>query len=176
MLAAFVGEDTFLKGVSIYLKQRLYGNSVTKDLWDGISEAVKDTSGLNVAQFMENWTSKVERFRSNALHTLMQSRLGSPSSKLPRLLQGLLFARIVSSRQTTSNPRKMRPSGELTSSDSRIHLIPTSRNIPLSIFSVDGSGKGSINRSAVLDTREASFELDTSKPFKVNAGTTGVCE
>ena len=73
MLAAFVGEETFLKGVSIYLKQRLYGNSVTNDLWDGISEAVKDTSGLNVAQFMENWTSKVKQFCSRTLHTLMQT-------------------------------------------------------------------------------------------------------
>lgn len=39
MLSEYVGEEKFLKGVSIYLKQRLYGSSVTKDLWDGISEA-----------------------------------------------------------------------------------------------------------------------------------------
>lgn len=39
MLSAFVGEETFLRGVSIYLKRHLYGNSVSKDLWDGISEA-----------------------------------------------------------------------------------------------------------------------------------------
>jgi hypothetical protein len=39
MLANYVGEDKFLKGVSIYLKKKLYGNSVTKDLWQGISEA-----------------------------------------------------------------------------------------------------------------------------------------
>ena len=59
MLAAFVGEDNFLKGVSIYLKKRLYGNSITKDLWDGVSEALAGTSSLDVAAMMENWTSKV---------------------------------------------------------------------------------------------------------------------
>lgn len=37
MLSNHVGEDLFLKGVSTYLKQNLYKNSVTKDLWDGIS-------------------------------------------------------------------------------------------------------------------------------------------
>ena len=39
MLSAFVGEETFLRGVSIYLKKHLYANSVSKDLWDGIGEA-----------------------------------------------------------------------------------------------------------------------------------------
>lgn len=39
MLCHYVGEEIFLKGVSIYLKKRLYANSVTQDLWDGIAEA-----------------------------------------------------------------------------------------------------------------------------------------
>lgn len=39
MLSDYVGEERFLKGVSIYLKKHLYGNSVTKDLWEGIGEA-----------------------------------------------------------------------------------------------------------------------------------------
>ena len=39
MLASYVGEDRFLKGVSIYLKKHLYKNSVTKDLWEGIQAA-----------------------------------------------------------------------------------------------------------------------------------------
>lgn len=55
MLASVVGEEKFLKGVSIYLKKRLFGNSVTKDLWDGISEA----SGMDVASIMANWTLKI---------------------------------------------------------------------------------------------------------------------
>jgi len=39
MLSEYVGEEKFLKGVSIYLKKHLYGSSVTKDLWTGIAEA-----------------------------------------------------------------------------------------------------------------------------------------
>lgn len=55
MLSNMIGEDVFLKGVSIYLKNNLYGNTITKDLWDGISEA----SGLDIAKIMANWTLKV---------------------------------------------------------------------------------------------------------------------
>ena len=39
MLAAYVGEETFLRGVTIYLKKHLYANSVSKDLWAGIAES-----------------------------------------------------------------------------------------------------------------------------------------
>ncbi|KAJ4474793.1 peptidase family M1-domain-containing protein [Lentinula lateritia] len=35
MLANHVGVDAFLKGVSVYLRANLYGNSVTHDLWKG---------------------------------------------------------------------------------------------------------------------------------------------
>lgn len=51
MLSKLVGEDVFLKGVSIYLKKLAYGNSVTADLWNGISEA----SGKDVPRIMKNW-------------------------------------------------------------------------------------------------------------------------
>ena len=56
MLANYVGEEKFLKGVSIYLKARLYGNSVTRDLWVGIAEA----TGLDIPTIMENWVLKVK--------------------------------------------------------------------------------------------------------------------
>lgn len=39
MLSVYVGEEKFLKGVSIYLKKHLYANSVAEDLWAGIQEA-----------------------------------------------------------------------------------------------------------------------------------------
>ncbi|KAK8869616.1 hypothetical protein IAR55_000183 [Kwoniella newhampshirensis] len=55
MLAGVVGEKTFLKGVSIYLKKHIYNNAETKDLWDGIAEA----SGLDIAKIMANWTLKI---------------------------------------------------------------------------------------------------------------------
>lgn len=39
MLSKFVGEDKFLKGVSLYLKKHMYSNTVSRDLWEGIGEA-----------------------------------------------------------------------------------------------------------------------------------------
>jgi aminopeptidase N len=39
MLSKYVGEEKFLKGVSNYLKKKLFANSVTKDLWEGIGGA-----------------------------------------------------------------------------------------------------------------------------------------
>lgn len=54
MLSTLVGEDTFLKGVSIYLKKHAYSNSVTNDLWNGIAEA----SGLDIQRIMKNWILK----------------------------------------------------------------------------------------------------------------------
>lgn len=55
MLSNYVGEDKFLKGVSLYLKKKLYANSVTSDLWDGISTA----TSIDINNLMENWISKV---------------------------------------------------------------------------------------------------------------------
>ena len=54
MLSRMLGEDVFLQGVSRYLKKHLYGNAVTRDLWNGISEA----SGKDVSQIMDNWVLK----------------------------------------------------------------------------------------------------------------------
>ena len=61
MLCNFVGQDIFLKGVSIYLKDHLYGNTTTKDLWDGINKAthVSDGVAIDVPGMMENWIVKV---------------------------------------------------------------------------------------------------------------------
>ncbi|KAL7413267.1 putative AAP1-alanine/arginine aminopeptidase [Mrakia frigida] len=55
MLSTIVGEDVFVKGVSIYLKKKSFGNGNTRDLWDGISEA----SGQNIPKIMDPWTLKI---------------------------------------------------------------------------------------------------------------------
>ena len=55
MLSSYVGEEKFLKGVSLYLKRKLFANSVTHDLWEGISAA----TGVNITQLMENWITKI---------------------------------------------------------------------------------------------------------------------
>lgn len=50
------------------------------------------------------------------------------------------------------------------------------RNVPLRILTADANGKAIVNSEALLTEREQFFKIDTSKPFKLNAGTTGVCE
>lgn len=55
MLAAHLGVETFLKGISIYLKAHAYGNATTNDLWAAVSEA----SGQDVNSLMESWIRKI---------------------------------------------------------------------------------------------------------------------
>ncbi|KAJ7727203.1 leucyl aminopeptidase [Mycena metata] len=55
MLSEYVGEEQFLKGVSVYLKSHLYGSSVTRDLWAGISAE----TGQDIPRLMNDWVSKI---------------------------------------------------------------------------------------------------------------------
>ncbi|KAL2759772.1 hypothetical protein ACRALDRAFT_2095279 [Sodiomyces alcalophilus JCM 7366] len=55
MLANHLGVDTFLKGVSNYLKKHEYGNAKTEALWDALSEA----SGQDVHKLMGPWIKKI---------------------------------------------------------------------------------------------------------------------
>jgi aminopeptidase 2 len=48
------------------------------------------------------------------------------------------------------------------------------RNVPLAIVT-DKDGKPSIENTPLLTERATHIGLDTSKPFKLNAGTAGVC-
>jgi aminopeptidase N len=55
MLASHLGVETFLKGVSDYLKANTYGNAKTNDLWAALSKA----SGQDVNTFMDPWIKKI---------------------------------------------------------------------------------------------------------------------
>lgn len=55
MLATHLGQETFLKGVSNYLKSHSYGNATTNDLWSALSEA----SGQDVNSLIDNWIRKI---------------------------------------------------------------------------------------------------------------------
>jgi len=55
MLAKYLGEDVFLKGVSNYLKKHAYSNTKTDDLWKALSGA----SGKDVVRLMQTWTKKI---------------------------------------------------------------------------------------------------------------------
>lgn len=55
MLAAHLGIDTFLRGVTKYLKAHEYKNAKTDDLWSALSEA----SSKDVNAFMDPWIKKI---------------------------------------------------------------------------------------------------------------------
>jgi aminopeptidase N len=55
MLAAHLGLQTFLDGVSNYLKAHAYGNATTDDLWSALSHA----SGQDVNALMDPWIRKI---------------------------------------------------------------------------------------------------------------------
>ncbi|KAJ7741960.1 leucyl aminopeptidase [Mycena maculata] len=134
MLSCFVGQDKFLKGVSLYLKERLYGNSTTADLWRGVEEA----TGIKVSEIMGEWISKP----------------GFPVVSVQEIKDG------VHVRQDRFLLTGAAPEDTIWS-------------IPLQILSVDGTGRALIDHQVVLREREQFIALDTSRPFKINAGTTG---
>ncbi|KAH0542618.1 hypothetical protein FGG08_003026 [Glutinoglossum americanum] len=55
MLSGHLGVETFLMGVSNYLKAHQYKNATTGDLWAALSEA----SGQDVNGVMDNWIKKI---------------------------------------------------------------------------------------------------------------------
>lgn len=55
MLAAHLGVEVFLKGVSDYLKGHKFANARTDDLWQALSKA----SGQDVTTFMDPWIRKI---------------------------------------------------------------------------------------------------------------------
>lgn len=55
-------------------------------------------------------------------------------------------------------------------------LMCLRRTIPLSLLTVSEDGKAVVDTKIVLDTREKTIPVDIGKPYKLNAGTVGVCE
>ncbi|KAJ7468068.1 leucyl aminopeptidase [Mycena latifolia] len=134
MLSHFVGEDNFVKGVSLYLKEKLYGNSTTLDLWKG----VEDATGIKVSEIMDEWILKP----------------GFP---------------VVTVKETNDGVHLSQNRFLFTGTDSE----STTWVIPLHILSVDAAGNVSIEHEVVLREREQFIALDISRPFKINAGSTG---
>src|ERR1700712_3954110 len=55
MLSSHLGNETFLLGVSNYLKAHKFSNATTNDLWSALSEA----SGQDINKFMDPWIRKI---------------------------------------------------------------------------------------------------------------------
>jgi puromycin-sensitive aminopeptidase len=75
MLAEYLGQDVFRKGLQKYLKKHSYSNATTSDLWD----ALEKVSGKKVKQIMNDWTKKagypvVDVTENKDGFTLTQSR------------------------------------------------------------------------------------------------------
>ncbi|KAG9318425.1 peptidase family M1-domain-containing protein [Chiua virens] len=137
MLCNFVRQDIFLKGVSIYLKDHLYGNTITKDLWDGISRATNVSGGVTYRRTQDDGELDYE----------VTETKGEIKVRQDRYLE----------------------TGPAEEKDNQ-----TIWTIPLSVLTVDETGRPSINNTALLNTREDTLTIDTSKPYKLNAGTYGV--
>ncbi|OHA17402.1 MAG: hypothetical protein A3H57_00930 [Candidatus Taylorbacteria bacterium RIFCSPLOWO2_02_FULL_43_11] len=78
MLANYLGEKDFKKGLQNYLKKHAYQNAETKDLWDALSLA----SHKPVGKIMEKWTKKpgyplISVHRKNGKTELSQGRFMS---------------------------------------------------------------------------------------------------
>ncbi|KAI9464657.1 leucyl aminopeptidase [Boletus coccyginus] len=144
MLCNFVGQDVFLRGVSMYLKDHLYGNTTTKDLWDGINKAtqVLDGVAMDISGMMENWIVKV----------------GFPVLTVTETKDGI---KVHQDRYLETGPAEEKDN-------------QTTWTIPLAILAVDETGRRLIDKTAVLTARETTLSIDTSKPYKLNAGTHGV--
>jgi aminopeptidase 2 len=138
MLSKYVGEDKFLKGVSLYLKKHLYSNTVSDDLWEGIGEA----TGLDIPRIMKNWVSKMG------------------------------FPVIIVSE--TSTGIKVRQDRFLEEGPAKPEDNQTLWSVPLGLVIAAAPGQARVDNRALLETREAEFALDTTKPFKLNADTNGV--
>ncbi|KAI9456781.1 leucyl aminopeptidase [Russula earlei] len=138
MLSKYVGEDKFLKGVSLYLKKHLYSNTVSRDLWEGIGEA----TGLDIPQLMDNWVSK----------------MGFPVLTVTETLSGI---KVRQDRFLEDGPAKPEDNKTIWS-------------IPLGLVTASDYGQAVVDNTALLETREAEFRLDTTRSFKLNADTNGV--
>jgi hypothetical protein len=120
MLSNYVGEDVFLKGVSIYLKDHLYGNSVTNDLWSGIAKA----SGTDVPKMMNNWVMKVcTGLRAGEMYNDLAPRWAIQSSRSMKSREGFTFARTDSLSLGLPRRRIIKPFGTFLNTDERLTLI-----------------------------------------------------
>jgi puromycin-sensitive aminopeptidase len=55
MLNNYLGDDTFKKGMNLYLTRHQYDNAETQDLWAALGEA----SGKPVSKIMSTWTKQM---------------------------------------------------------------------------------------------------------------------
>jgi hypothetical protein len=85
------------------------------------------------------------------------------------------FVRTSSWTTVIFQPKKTRPSGSWNFIPLKLNFMTTDRKIPLGILTVDQSCTAHVDKTAILEEREKTILLDTSRSFKLNSGTVGVC-
>lgn len=89
MLAGYLGEENFRKGLRNYLKKHQYSNAATADLWT----ALEEVSGKKVKKIMKNWTGKP----GYPLVTVSAESNSVPKDKL-KLTQSRFFSSPISAK------------------------------------------------------------------------------
>ncbi|CAH1252312.1 ERAP1 [Branchiostoma lanceolatum] len=61
MLESFLGRETFLKGLTSYLKKHKFGNADTDDLWKALDQAAHAAgkTGIDIKEVMDTWTNQM---------------------------------------------------------------------------------------------------------------------
>lgn len=81
MLSSQLGEETFLKGVSNYLKEHSYANASSVDLWNALAGVAK----IDVAGIMGTWTEKIG---FPVISVSVDKKTGDVTLKQNRFLRG----------------------------------------------------------------------------------------
>ena len=82
MLEKMVGKDTIRAGLTNYLKKHRFGNAVTGDLWQAISEAWNGTArNFSIPEMMDSWTLQMgypiiifEQQNATNIYTIRQEK------------------------------------------------------------------------------------------------------
>ncbi|XP_041356302.1 aminopeptidase N-like [Gigantopelta aegis] len=91
MMRFFLGEDTFRKGITKYLKRKEYDAAFHDDLWQALTEqATEDGKSINVKDVMDTWTLqmnyptiRVTRANANTLKISQSRFLKDPTATDP---------------------------------------------------------------------------------------------
>jgi puromycin-sensitive aminopeptidase len=110
MLAKYLGNEVFKKGLQVYLEKHKYSNAGTSDLW----AALEKVSGKNVKKIMQNWTGKpgyplVEISENKNKLKLAQSRFFSSPISSKEIFDSTLWSipldSLLFSKKTLFMPR-----------------------------------------------------------------------
>lgn len=162
MISSIVGEDVFLKGVTLYLNAHLYGNAKSADLWKGIEGACHGK--IDIAGLTKNWTEKIGfpvltvEEKENGIR-VRQNRFLSTGDPTVRWFTLLYYPLHNADASHSTKPEEDQ----------------TIWHVPLQLRVIDSTGKSSIDLT-ILTEREINITIPNvlSASFKLNTDTIGV--